>query len=78
MCGSNTVPRHGVDAKGYAADNAPSMVTASFLASADAGFLKNSIVFGRPGTAMAPYGKAQGGPLSDEEITALTKYIRDG
>ena len=68
---------HGVDAKGYAADNAPSMVTASFLASADAGFLKNSIVFGRPGTAMAPYGKAQGGPLSDEEITALTKYIRE-
>ena len=67
---------HGAEAKGYAADNAPSMVTASFLASADDKFLKNSIVFGRPGTAMAPYGKAQGGPLSDQEITALTTYIR--
>ena len=67
---------HGVDAKGYAADNAPSMVSASFLASADDAFLKNSIVFGRPGTAMAPYGKAQGGPLSDQEVTALIKYVR--
>lgn len=67
---------HGAEAKGYAADNAPSMVTSTFLASADDGFLKNSIVFGRPGTAMAPYGKPQGGPLSDQEVADLIKYIR--
>jgi cytochrome c oxidase cbb3-type subunit III len=67
---------HGAQGKGYAADNAPSMVTSTFLASADDDFLKNGIELGRPGTAMAPYGKAQGGPLTPQDTAAIISYIR--
>jgi cytochrome c oxidase cbb3-type subunit III len=67
---------HGAEGKGYAADNAPSMVNPTFLASADDDFLKNGIELGRPGTAMAPYGKAQGGPLAPADTAAIISYIR--
>ncbi len=69
-------PCHGVDARGYAADHAPSLVTSTFLESASDEFLKRSIVYGRPGTAMAAYGKAMGGPLDDASITKLVAWLR--
>ena len=69
-------PCHGVDAHGYAADHAPSLVTSTFLESASDDFLKRSIVYGRPGTAMAAYGKAMGGPLTDAQITKLVAWLR--
>ena len=67
---------HGPDAKGYAADNAPSLDTTTFLASASDEFLARSIKEGRPGTAMAGYDKARGGPLSDEEVSAILAFLR--
>ncbi len=69
---------HGKDARGYAADNAPSMVSSTFLASADDTFLARSIELGRPGTPMAGYGKDLGGPLSDRDITDLIAFYRQG
>jgi cytochrome c oxidase cbb3-type subunit 3 len=68
---------HGVDGNGYVADNAPSLRTATFLASATEGFLRAAITRGRPGTAMAAYGRALGGPLPTEDVDALVTLLRE-
>lgn len=67
---------HGKDATGYAADHAPSLVSATFLESASNEFLARGIREGRPGTAMAGYAKARGGPLDDEEVFAIITFLR--
>lgn len=67
---------HGKEREGYAADNAPSLKSLTFLQSASAQFLKSSIARGRPGTAMAAYGREFGGPLTDPEMDALTSWLR--
>jgi cytochrome c oxidase cbb3-type subunit 3/ubiquinol-cytochrome c reductase cytochrome c subunit len=69
---------HGVERNGYVADNAPSLRTTSFLASASDGFLQAAIARGRPGTAMAAYGRAFGGPLGPEDVTAIVAFLREG
>ena len=69
-------PCHGADGKGYAADRAPSLVNPTFLESASDEFLRRSIALGRPGTSMAAYGKASGGPLDDAGVDRLVKYLR--
>jgi cytochrome c oxidase cbb3-type subunit 3/ubiquinol-cytochrome c reductase cytochrome c subunit len=70
-------PCHGKDAKGYAADNSPSLVNPTFLESATDDFLQRSIIEGRPGTSMGAYGKARGGPLDDAAVAAIVKWLRD-
>ena len=67
---------HGPDAKGYAADNAPSLITPQFLSAADDSFLVNSIALGRPDTAMAAYGAQSGGPLSTDQIQDIVAFLR--
>lgn len=67
---------HAKDATGYAADNAPSLVSPEFLATADDVFLARGIRLGRPNTAMAAYGKERGGPLSDKEINDIVRFLR--
>lgn len=67
---------HGVDARGYAADNAPSLVSSTFLESASDSFLTRSIREGRQGTAMAGYARQYGGPLDDKEVAAIIAYLR--
>ncbi len=67
---------HGPEAKGYAADNAPSLVSSTFLESASAEFLVASIGRGRPGTAMAGYARAVGGPLDQVQLDALAAWLR--
>ena len=68
---------HAADATGYAADHAPSLVSTTFLESATDEFLARGIREGRPGTAMAPYAKSRGGPLDDDEVTAIIAFLRD-
>ena len=70
-------PCHGADAKGYAADHAPSLINPTFLESATDDFLRRSIRAGRPGTSMAAYGKTYGGPLDDAGIDRLVRFLRD-
>lgn len=67
---------HAKDATGYAADNAPSLVTRSFLESASDDLIAAGIRMGRPGTAMAAYGKSRGGPLDERQISILVGYLR--
>lgn len=78
LYGKYCVMCHGVGANGYAADNAPSLRTPTFLATATDTFLRDGIARGRPGTAMAGYGKAVGGPLAPAEVDAIIAYLRDG
>ncbi len=67
---------HADDGTGYRADNAPSLVNPTFLESATDEFLRRSIIFGRPGSSMAAYGKALGGPLDDAAVTGIVAWIR--
>jgi cytochrome c oxidase cbb3-type subunit 3 len=67
---------HGKDAKGYVADNAPSLVSQTFLESASNPFIARGIKMGRPGTAMAAYAKYLGGPLEEREIQAIVRFLR--
>jgi cytochrome c oxidase cbb3-type subunit 3/ubiquinol-cytochrome c reductase cytochrome c subunit len=69
---------HGPQANGYAADNAPSLRTASFLSTATDPFLRAGIVRGRPGTAMGAYGRSYGGPLEPAEVDAIIAFLRAG
>jgi cytochrome c oxidase cbb3-type subunit 3 len=67
---------HAPGGTGYAADNAPSLVSRTFLESASDAFIAHGIRVGRPNTAMGAYGKSRGGPLSDTEIDQLVAYLR--
>lgn len=67
---------HGRSAQGYAADNAPSLMTETFRATATPAFLREAINRGRPGTAMAAYGVASGGPLAEADVDALLAFLR--
>src|SRR5688572_27736821 len=67
---------HAPDATGYAADEAPSLVSPTFLESASDAYIARGIRFGRPNTAMAAYGKARGGPLDDVQIAAIVRFLR--
>jgi cytochrome c oxidase cbb3-type subunit III len=67
---------HAKDGTGYAADNAPSLVSRTFLESADDAFIAAGIRLGRPGTAMGAYGKVRSGPLDDTDIQAIVSFLR--
>jgi mono/diheme cytochrome c family protein/rhodanese-related sulfurtransferase len=67
---------HGDDAKGYKADNAPSLVNPTFLESATDEYLQRSIAVGRPGTSMAGYGREIGGPLDAAAIDRIVAFLR--
>ncbi len=69
---------HGKEGRGYAADNAPSLKSETFLASASDAFFWRSVREGRPGTAMAGYAKDLGGPLGDDDISDIIAFLRVG
>ncbi len=67
---------HGEDGAGYAADNAGQLGNPLFLASATTDLIWFGIEYGRPGTPMAAFGKSQGGPLEEDQIRNLVRYIQ--
>jgi mono/diheme cytochrome c family protein/rhodanese-related sulfurtransferase len=67
---------HGDRGQGYAADRAPSLATSTFLESATDEFLGAAIERGRPGTAMAGYGREVGGPLDAGQVRAIIAFLR--
>jgi cytochrome c oxidase cbb3-type subunit 3/ubiquinol-cytochrome c reductase cytochrome c subunit len=69
---------HGAQGNGYVADNAPSLRSTTFLATATDAFLREGIARGRPGTAMAAYGRALGGPLGLDDVNAIIAFLRVG
>ncbi len=50
--------------------------SAEFLKTRDDFTLRNIISQGQPNFGMSPFGSANGGPLSDDQIDALVTYIR--
>ncbi|WP_159469288.1 c-type cytochrome [Dyadobacter sp. 3J3] len=73
---------HGKDREGYAADFAPSLRSHALMATtlkpkSSYNYLEHTISYGRSGTAMAPYAKSQGGPLSSGEIELLLKWLHE-
>jgi mono/diheme cytochrome c family protein/rhodanese-related sulfurtransferase len=66
---------HGEAGQGYTADNASQLANPDFLATASDPFLFTAIEQGRPGTAMAAYGKDLGGPLAHDEIRLVMVYL---
>ena len=69
-------PCHGVDARGYRSDHAPSLVSSTFLESASDTFLRDSIIYGRPGTPMPGYGNVIGGPLDAAAVDQIVGWLR--
>ena len=69
---------HGATLQGYGADNAPSLRSSTFLATASDAFLRAAIEHGRAGTAMAGYARQDGGPLDPPDVATLIAYIRNG
>lgn len=69
---------HGLHAEGYAADNAPSLVSSTFRETVTDDFLRTAIGRGRPGTAMAGYAQAVGGPLDPGAVQSLIAFVRFG
>ena len=67
---------HGLDAKGYKADNAPSLINKTFLESATDEFIHRSIEVGRPGTSMPGYARELGGPLDRASIDRIVAWLR--
>ena len=69
---------HGPAASGYAADNAPSLRSTTFLESASDAFIRAGISRGRPGTAMAAFANILGGPLTPPQVDAIIFFLRAG
>ena len=69
---------HGVSGNGYVADNAPSLRSTTFLATATDAFLEAAILRGRPGTAMGAYAQTSGGPVGPREASDLIAFVREG
>ena len=69
---------HGAHGEGYAADNAPSLVSVTFRETVSAQFLRDAIERGRPGTAMAGYAQVLGGPLGREQVDQLLAFLQLG
>lgn len=68
---------HGNQGEGFKADGANALAQADFLSIASDTFLRNGIIYGRPGTTMSPWGQERGGPLSSDDVTHLVAWIRN-
>jgi mono/diheme cytochrome c family protein len=73
---------HGSEGKGLTGNringSAPSLNNPEFLAAANDGLLLATIALGRPGTAMRPFAKHEGGvaDLEADEILKILAFIR--
>jgi cytochrome c oxidase cbb3-type subunit 3 len=66
---------HGEDRSGYRADHAPSLRSKSLLSTGLPRFVYRTIGWGRANTAMEGYSEEMGGPLSDDDIRLLTRWL---
>lgn len=71
---ANCAACHGVDGT-----RGPAMALSDpvYLAIADNDTLRSTIANGRPGTAMSPFSQRQGGTLTDDQIDAVVRGIRE-
>lgn len=67
---------HGVEGKGYAADEAPALANDDLLSIATDEYLHDAIANGRPATTMSAWFLVRGGPLADDDVRSIVAYIR--
>jgi cytochrome c oxidase cbb3-type subunit 3/ubiquinol-cytochrome c reductase cytochrome c subunit len=67
---------HGPRGQGYAADRAPTLTHADYLAAVDDGYLRTAINEGRSGTTMSAWSAFRGGPLSLDDANAVVAFLR--
>ncbi|HEX3777643.1 MAG TPA: c-type cytochrome [Polyangiaceae bacterium] len=68
---------HGANGEGYKADQAPRLAQPDFQASVTDAYLREAIQNGRQGTTMSAWATTRGGPLSNDDVAALIKFMRD-
>ena len=68
---------HGPDRAGHANDHAPSLKSASLIATGTPVVIGEAIAYGRPGTPMGAYHVEMGGPLTRQEIRELAFWLMD-
>jgi mono/diheme cytochrome c family protein/rhodanese-related sulfurtransferase len=68
---------HGADRQGKANDNAPSLRSKSLLRSGFPELILFTIAYGRRGTPMGGYFNEIGGPLDNEELYRLTRWLKE-
>lgn len=73
LFGDNCASCHGIEGRGGLA---PALATHQFLDSASDRQIAQLISIGIPGSEMVAYGLDNGGPLTSEQIDALTAYLR--
>jgi cbb3-type cytochrome c oxidase subunit III len=66
---------HGPDRAGHANDHAPSLKSASLIATGTPVVIGEAIAYGRPGTPMGAYHVEMGGPLTRQEIRELAFWL---
>jgi cytochrome c oxidase cbb3-type subunit 3 len=75
LYGRMCVVCHGVDGRGYAADQAPALGNANFLASVSDDYLRSAIGNGRAGTTMSAWSRNHGGPLGTGDVDGLVWFF---
>ena len=67
---------HGSLGEGYGAAGAVALGNPKFLAVADDAYLFENIARGRQGTRMSVWSDTYGGPLTDDQVRQIVRYIR--
>jgi len=68
---------HGADRQGGANDHAPSLRSRTLLHTGFPEFILFTIAYGRRGTPMGAYFEEVGGPMNNEEIYRLTRWLKE-
>jgi len=66
---------HGEDRTGYRADHAPSLRSKTLLSTGYPRFIYMTIGWGRSNSAMEGYHEEMGGPLSEDDLRLLTRWL---
>lgn len=81
LFGDNCSPCHGQFGQGGPNPSLPGdfiapISSSEYLKTRDDATIRNIISQGQPDFGMSPFGSANGGPLSDEEVDAIVAFIR--
>jgi cbb3-type cytochrome c oxidase subunit III len=68
---------HGAERQGHVNDGAPSLRTESLIAAGFPEHLLYAIAYGRRGTPMAAFLDEVGGPLTEDEILLLVRWLQE-
>jgi mono/diheme cytochrome c family protein/rhodanese-related sulfurtransferase len=68
---------HGADRQGYVNDDAPSLRTESLIAAGFPEHILYAIAYGRRGTPMAAFLDDVGGPLTEDDILLMVRWLQE-